>query len=249
MPEPVVDGLEVVEVQIEQDGPGSPALQRPRRQAEPIGEQGAVGEAGQLIVQGPMGQAVLLLVEPFLERLSGDVELADQPHQAAVATEPHHVGGHGQQVRAHRDPAALLLQHRQGDVAPGEVGLGHIGQYGILQDGLLALLGQGGDVLVGGGLVGGQPATDELGPQPGGDVGVPPELLGELVIDHRPHFVGPGRQGPAQLDALRAQRGIRRPPVAPGGRRSGEDLVGTSVEVSLDHRFHTPGHRQDLRTT
>ena len=56
MPEPVVDGLEVVQVEVEEHGAGLAAVQRRRGLAQPVGQQGTVGQAGQLVVQGLMGQ-------------------------------------------------------------------------------------------------------------------------------------------------------------------------------------------------
>ena len=99
-------------------------------------------------------------------------------------------------------------------------------------------------VLVGGRLVGGQPAADELGAQPGGDECVALEVGGERLVDHRPDLVGPGQQRPAEGDPARAAlHALIVPAVA---RRT---LTVPPVRVSLDHRFHARAHRQDRRPT
>ena len=190
-------------------------------------------------MQGPVGQTGLLFVEAPLEGAPGVVELADDSDQTPVAAEPHHIGGQDQEGLAHAQAATLLVQHRGGDVPPGEVGLGHAGQYGILQDGLLPLLGQDGLVLVGGRHVGDQPSADELGAQSGRDVGVAPQVHGELFVDHPPDFVGPGQQGPSQGLPLCAHRGIHRSAFRPaafrpavGVRRWRRGPVGTALDPS-----------------
>jgi hypothetical protein len=65
--EPVVDGLEVVQVQEQQHGPGLAAVGGVGHLLEPVGEQRPVGEAGELVVEGPMGERRLLGPELLLE--------------------------------------------------------------------------------------------------------------------------------------------------------------------------------------
>ena len=56
MAEAVVDGLEIVQVEEEEHGTGPLAIQRGGRLPKPIGQQGPVGQSGQLVVQRLMGQ-------------------------------------------------------------------------------------------------------------------------------------------------------------------------------------------------
>ena len=80
--------------------PDRAAVQRGRGLSQPVGQQGPVGQPGQLVVQGLVGQGRLLLVETPLQQPAGLVELADDADQAAVAAEPHHIAGQGQHLLA-----------------------------------------------------------------------------------------------------------------------------------------------------
>ncbi len=106
--EPVVDGLEVVEVEEEEHGVGVTAVGPLRGLVEPVVQQGPVGEAGQLVVEGAVGEGGLLLVEAELEGAPGLVELAHDADQAPVAAETDHPQREVEQLVAHAQAHALL---------------------------------------------------------------------------------------------------------------------------------------------
>ena len=110
MPEPVIDGLEIVDVEVEEHGTTPSPLQRKGRLPEPIGEQGAVGQSGQLVVQCLMGERGLLLAQAALQGPAGLIELADDADETAVTAEADHRVGHGEQLLADPEPLGFLGQ-------------------------------------------------------------------------------------------------------------------------------------------
>ncbi len=213
------------------------------RVAEPVDEQGAVGESGQLVVERPVGEGGLLVLQLLLETAVGVVELPDDPDQAAVAAEadhPPHEGGH---LGTGREAGGLLVDHADRLVPPCVVGLRHVGELGGLEDGLLALAGELGRLRVRRGLVGGDPPADQLGCQAGGGEGLSPEGPLEAGLDHPADLLGPGLQGQTESDPLGidlARREVGRP------CRRGSCLGGA---VSRRHRVHACRYRQPLGVT
>jgi hypothetical protein len=108
VPERVVDGLEVVEVE-EQHAVAAGAPGARHGVAEPVAEEGPVGQAGEGVVEGLMGQLLLELVAVG-DVVAGDDEpgqvLVDDLGDDGVEQPDAAVLGHQPQLAADRAPAA-----------------------------------------------------------------------------------------------------------------------------------------------
>ncbi len=172
-------------------------------------QQGPVGEAGQLVVESTVGKGGLLLVEAELEGAPGLVELADDADEAPVAAETDHPQREVEQPVAHAQAHALLGEDADAPVPPGKVGLRHVGEVGLPDDGVPPLSGEALLFLCCRDLVSGQPAADELGGQPRTGERLAAQREGELVVDQVADLVRPGLEGHTERDPLRTDRRLR----------------------------------------
>ncbi len=124
----VVDGLEAVDVD-EEDGRADGA---PGGGVDGLGqaleEEDPVGQAGQRVVEGLVGEAGLLLGQLGLELLAAVVELLGHPHERAVGSRAHRRLGQADGLAPDAEPLRLLADDAEVGVAPVEVELGEVAQ-------------------------------------------------------------------------------------------------------------------------
>jgi len=218
--ERVVDVLEAVEV-AEQQRRAGPA--DADAVVEQLGELGPVGQAGELVVQGPQLEPLVLLAQPLLGLAAGGHVLEVQHDVADRAVgAPHDRRRDRDPQQSAVGPGHLLLgpdpAHRAGAHAGEPVGHGH-------GDGARQHLGEG--------------AADEVG------LGAPDELGGDVVGPHDV-AVGGEQHRPARRlgeDLLEPRLGVGQLGDVPRADDDARDLrVGEAVVgVHLDHAHRAVG--------
>ena len=126
--EAVVDGFEVVQVQVQHSHRPPAACEQAHGVGEAVQQQGAVGQPGQRVVQGEVSEFRMHPVQLLLQLAPLIVEPSGHPDVAGVAHEVGDAGRLGEHAPGDTEALAFLQQHADGHITPGEIVHGDVGQ-------------------------------------------------------------------------------------------------------------------------